>query len=221
MNESMRDAEHAAVDELLPWYVNRTLDPAELARVVRHLEVCEDCRENVSLLSRARVAINRPAATPILPPPRPEALLAAIERSTRSRSQGLQRPVAAAAAAVGIAATALLMWPQDEAGVPEPLSYETVTSVPQPAPMDYVMSLMFEPGVAAEDRRRVLADLDAGDVRLDESSGIYQVNVRLEASSLDDLTRFTAAVSARPEIRSAQIVALQLPMQRETGQDDR
>jgi len=37
--------DHAAMDELLAWYVNGTLDAAGTRRVEGHLEVCETCRD--------------------------------------------------------------------------------------------------------------------------------------------------------------------------------
>jgi len=38
------DALHELSAELLPWYVNGTLNPAEQALVARHLPACTECR---------------------------------------------------------------------------------------------------------------------------------------------------------------------------------
>lgn len=221
MTEGTRDAEHAAVDELLPWYVNGTLDPGELATVRRHLQDCETCRESALLLSQVNAVINRPAATPITPMRRPEALLAKIDRPGPGGSQGLRTPMLAAAASLVLAAAAFWLWTGREDGVPQPQTYEAVTSDSQRTTMDYVMTVVFEPGVGAQDRQRVLREVGASDVRADESGSGWQVNVTLDAASLDELGRFTRALEARPEVRSARIVALQLPVQPKPGRNDR
>ena len=43
-------SEHAAIDALLPWYVNGTLRGDELGRVERHVAVCPACRREVDWL---------------------------------------------------------------------------------------------------------------------------------------------------------------------------
>lgn len=218
--DDARNPEHAAVDDLLPWYVNGTLNREERARVRRHLDQCGACRESASLLSRVDSVVSRPMATPILPLTRPERLLERIDRLERGgRRPWRSRPIIAAASLAVAAATLLLLLPDREAGEPQPSLYETATSAPQEATMDYVMNLEFEPGVGQGDRQRVLRELDAGDIRRDDVSGAYHVNVTLAAASLDELERFTRAVEDRPEVRAARIVALQLPMQREPARE--
>lgn len=39
-----RTADCRETNELLPWYINRTLDEDEEARVRAHLEICSSCR---------------------------------------------------------------------------------------------------------------------------------------------------------------------------------
>lgn len=219
-DDDARPPEHAAVDELLPWYVNETLGTEARSRVIRHLDECGACRDSVSLLLRVDSVVNRPMATPILPPRRTARLLEQIDRLERGGRRPFSRPAMGAAASVAIvAATVLLLLPDREVGVPEPSVYETATSASQPLTMDYVMSLEFERGVARDDRLRVLRELDAGDIRGGGVSGAYHVNISLAATSLDELERFTSTVEDRPEVRSARIVAVQLPMQRETTRD--
>lgn len=213
MVEDLLQARHAAADELLPWYVNGTLSAGEHARVRRHLDECGTCRDNVMLLSRVESVVSRPMATPILPSRRPEVLLEKIDRLERTgRWLGRMPAVAAAslavaAVALAIAAATLLLESRD------PAIYETVTSESQHGTMDYVLSLEFEAGTGREDRQRVLRELAARDVRLDETSGLYELKLKLTAASLAELERFTSAVEDRPEVRSVRIVALQLPVE--------
>lgn len=41
------EAEHAALESVLPWYANGTLDAGESERVRRHLETCERCAQTL------------------------------------------------------------------------------------------------------------------------------------------------------------------------------
>src|SRR5215813_9681087 len=43
-------AAHKVADALLPWFVNGTLDPDEIAFVERHVAECTRCREEVEWL---------------------------------------------------------------------------------------------------------------------------------------------------------------------------
>jgi hypothetical protein len=222
MGEDIRNPEHAVVDELLPWYVNETLGAAERARVRRHLDECNACREGVSLLTRVDAVVRRPMTTPISPPGRPDRLLARIDRLELGGRRRWGKPSMIAAASLAIAAAALvLLLPDRQAGVPEPPVYETATSAPRQATMAYVMNLEFEPGVGQDDRQRVLRELDAGDIRRDGASGAYQVNVTLGVISLEEIERFTRAVESKPEVRSARIIALQLPVRGEPARERR
>lgn len=45
-----KHAEHGIVDELLPWYLNGSLDEYETQRVVLHLAACAQCRNALSFL---------------------------------------------------------------------------------------------------------------------------------------------------------------------------
>lgn len=55
-DNSMRAHEHRDAADLLPWYVNGTLEGQELERLVRHLETCGDCRSDLAQQRRlARV----------------------------------------------------------------------------------------------------------------------------------------------------------------------
>ncbi len=53
--------EHRAVQALLPWYANATLDAAERARVDTHLGQCERCQADVEFQRHLRAS---PVATP-------------------------------------------------------------------------------------------------------------------------------------------------------------
>lgn len=59
---------HGAVDELLPWYANGTLEGDERARVERHLAECEACRTEIAFLRGVGDAASEiVTATPAVP----------------------------------------------------------------------------------------------------------------------------------------------------------
>lgn len=212
MADGYDGGEHAFAGPLLPWYANDSLDARERERVGRHLEQCRDCRDDLELLQRVRSAVRRSEATPILPSPGPERLLQAIDRrdvrSRRLRRAGFAAGAAALAALVfvaGIVASGL--------GDAPPARFRTLTSDPQAIAMDYVLELRFEDDLAAADRRRVLGELQATRVEPGTPEGTVRVVLKLPAWSLAELDAFTRRIEAMPEVRSARVVAMQLPVQ--------
>jgi anti-sigma factor RsiW len=47
---------HQAAEELLPWFVNGTLEGEELALVVQHLEECVRCQHELDALRELQAA---------------------------------------------------------------------------------------------------------------------------------------------------------------------
>ena len=54
--------EHAEIDRLLPWYANGSLDAATRARINRHVERCNLCREELAFLGDIRDAVSQSVA---------------------------------------------------------------------------------------------------------------------------------------------------------------
>lgn len=212
MGELMHSEEHDAIDRLLPWFVNRTLEPDEHDRVRRHVEDCGACREAVSLLSAAQSAVSHASATPMVPPPRADRLLEAIDGGGEAGRRPRLTALAASLAAALLAA-ALLLPDREGPGTP-PALYETATSTAHPVPMDYVLDIRFARGTPLAARDRVLQDLEARDVSATEAGRAYRITVRLPATSLEELEDYARDVESRPEIESAAVVALQLPVTR-------
>lgn len=53
----LRNNPHDEVQELLPWFVNRTLDDADTKRVEAHLDECSECRAELELERQLAAAI--------------------------------------------------------------------------------------------------------------------------------------------------------------------
>jgi hypothetical protein len=214
MNETYDNGQHTSVEQLLPWYVNGTLRPKEHAQVRRHLESCEECRRGVELLARMQSAVKHPEASPIVPAPRPETLLEAIGgRAPRGRRLRVAGALAGTAMlAIGTFVAGIVVSGRDDSS-PDPALYRTLTSEPGPAAMDYVLDLHFESGLTPADRDRVLHSLAATQVSSGTPGGWYRVTVSLPAASLQEVEQFTRRIESMPEVRSARVVAMQLPMQ--------
>lgn len=207
--------EHELTDRLLPWFVNGTLAPDEHERVQRHVDCCEACREEVTVLAAIRSSVRHDDATPIVLPPRAETLFEAIDAAAgRSRRR---RVLAASLLAASVAAVMLvgtLLPVYRERGSAAPVLYETTTSPTQPASMDYVFDLQFEPGTPPAEQRRTLEGLEASDVERLEEESKYRVTINLSIGSLQELEQYTDGISALPDVQSINVVALQLPVKR-------
>ncbi len=213
MAENKQELDHVEIDLLLPWYVNDTLDPAEHDRVAAHITTCATCQENVSLLSGIQSAVVRNKATPIVPQPRVDDFLNTIDAGTPSHQRDWRQPrlIVAAAVAMLLLMTAVILSNQDDLTA-TPQIFDTATSMQQAAAMNYVLSIQFEPGTLATARARVLQDIQARDISGGIDEGAYRVIVQLPAASLEELERHTSVLESMPEIRSVNVVALQLPV---------
>jgi hypothetical protein len=212
----MKTDNHELIDGLLPWFVNDTLEAGEEERVRRHLDNCEECRANVSLLSVVRSTVRRPTATPIVPPPHTDNFLKTIDGSDNGSKR--PRPLTIAILAASLAAVLLvvvLLLPDHENAVTPPARYETATSTARQVSMDYVFNLQFESGTPPAVQGRVLRGLEARDIGQGETNGMYRVTVNLTAASLEELEQYMRDIESKPEIKSVSIVALQLPVKRQ------
>ena len=212
MNELRQSACKGAVAELLPWYVNDTLDEQERDFVRSHVESCEDCRENVEFLTRLGHAVRTESPSPLVPAPRSDELLAALDRSERRESMRRRWPGLAAAALILLAiAGAVLMapWPPS---VDSPARYETVTSNAADGAINFVVELEFGDSIGGPAQAEVFDAIDAiSPIRTGENS--YRVTLAPGSLSLSDLEVYIESIRSRPEIADAEVVAVQLPVE--------
>ena len=82
--------EHRAMQTLLPWYTNATLDDVERARVDAHLALCPRCQADVEFQRRLR------GATLAEPPGEVERGWLALRSRLDAKPAGARRPVARA-----------------------------------------------------------------------------------------------------------------------------
>jgi hypothetical protein len=169
----------------------------------------------VSLWTAVQSTVRHATATPMVPPPRTERLLEAIERSDpgSKRPRALTVMALAASLAAAVLAVALLL-PDRQNTETQPAIFETATSTPRRAPMDYVFEVRLEPGTPPATRDRVWRGLGARDIREIEPNEAYRITVSLPAASLEELEDHVRGIEALPEVESAAVVALQLPVTR-------
>ena len=207
--------DHHEIDLLLPWYVNQTLDRREHERIARHVATCNACRESVSLLEEVQQTVIRNKSTPIVPQPRVDDLIDAIETKQSNHNFYGQRSwnlIVAFAATVVLVGTLFLINQGGNSRIRQ--EFETATSTLAGPAMDYVLNIRFEPRVGKSDRDKVLMSIGARDVSRD-AAGSYRVIVQLTAESLEDLNVYIDNLVSLPEVESANVIALQLPVKTE------
>jgi len=155
-------SEHAAVDALLPWYVNGTLRGEELGRVERHLAACPQCRHEVDWLRDVFAAC---AAIAPLPEHGVDPGLEGGIRAPNWRTRGsagwqAARPwmrmlIAAQFAGLAILGTLLAVDTRHEP------NYQTLgASVRGPSTGDAI-AVMFDPAITEAELRRVVTGAGA------------------------------------------------------------
>ncbi len=204
---------HEHADALLPWFVNGTLDRDEQAMVERHAAGCDECRANIALLERMRNASATGQPIPMVPQPKPDALLDAIAAREARRRRRRVAWLAGMPLAASIAAAAILL-PARNPSPEGPLQFRTAMSDSAPMTMDYVFSVRFEKGASPLEHERVLEKIGAREVSAVGVPAVYRVVVALPVTSLEDLERYRKSVESLPGVQAVHIMALQLPVDR-------
>lgn len=177
----LRGSPHERAQQLLPWYVNGTLDPDEQAMVEAHLADCADCRAD---LASEQLLAREVAALPIdvehawstlsdridaASPPRRLAEPVPFLRRKVAMGWALGGPLAAAAAV----AFALAIVP--EARSPAGPAYRALGSAPTAQPGNALV--MFRPDARDGDLRAALTAAGARIVDGPTASGAYVVRI--------------------------------------------
>lgn len=161
-SSEMRGDERKAL-ELLPWFVNGTLEGEERELVSRQVLASLTCRKELERLRRLHQLIRRDDAEAAATGRAFERLMARIdasEASPRSRTRHAARQFVwtpfALAASLAAAVSVLLWW---EATVPStsPRTYETLTSTQRADPGAAGLRVVFAPGVTESERLELLA----------------------------------------------------------------
>jgi anti-sigma factor RsiW len=205
MTASADQRRHLRIQELLPWWVNGTLEEAEAAEVAEHLETCAPCREEEGRCRRLGALVA--AAEEIAPVPHPthlERLLSTIAeeegggRRRRWNALGLPRWLQATPAtarwllaAQGLAVLALaagltvvLFAPRasdpsagDPVTVEEPAQFRALADPEPVEPSRPALRVVYSPGTAEAEIRDLLLELGAEIVGGPTRLGSYTIAV--------------------------------------------
>lgn len=199
--------------ELLPWYVNHTLDEAELSAMENHLRHCEECTEELPILRAVQGSVQNESISALAPRPDAEQFLASARRRNLWPQPSKVVWVAGALAA-GVAAVALVLnWTEPDQPTATPSIYQTVTENDSHATIDYVLLISFDQPVDAVARDAALRALAPESIAGPDAAGKYRVVVRLPARSMAELEIFRESIEANSAISSAAVVAVELPVE--------
>ena len=180
-------SDHAAVDALLPWYVNGTLRGDELERVKQHVAGCPACRQEVTWLQDVFAACvtatplpEAPAleadATPHPRPPRGERTWATPRPSWQSTPRWMRALVAAQLAGLAILGTLLA----GDAGDP---AYRTLGSAGRSASSGDLIAVIFDPAITEGELRSLVNGIGGRVVDGPTTTSAYVLEVPVGRSS--------------------------------------
>jgi len=199
--------------ELLPWYVNQTLNEEELSAMELHLGHCKACVEELAILRAVQVSVHRESVAVFVPKPNAEQFLA----NTRHMKLLPIRPRTAwvvGAVAAGFALlVAVLSWTQTDHTEISPGVYQTATDTGSGASFDYVLRISFESGLDPSLRSAALQALAPVSIAGPNSDGSYRVVIRLPARSMGQLEDYRRSIESDSAISSAAVVAIELPVE--------
>jgi anti-sigma factor RsiW len=195
--------DHQIIIELIPWYLNGTLEEAEDRLVRDHLGGCLACRQAAKQERQLQTLVSTEPAIPFRREASLSALLNRIDDSATQGKPGRRQQFArqrvywriagAAACLAAMAATALLL--TDGNGADEPFSTVATPEVDPAARVD----LIFAADLSAGEIRAIVESYDADLVAGPSAIGRYTIALR----PADDIEEKLAALREDPRIELA------------------
>ena len=202
---------HDAAWELLPWYVNGTLQASERARVDQHLRSCLLCHRELDEQQQLDELVHESETVRISPRSSFDSLMRRIDSSTRAdsgRSFGYRArfvswlPVAAALLAVGVVLVVLYSANPDRSG-----DFRTLSSETPILPSDATaLQMVFAQHATEEEIRNLLAGIGGRIVDGPSGAGVYTIELldgavqpeTLEQLQADERVRFIGQAYPAP-----------------------
>ena len=237
MPDETRRLGHQEAWELLPWYVNDTLQDEERRAVEEHLARCPLCRSELATSRQLALAVQRAAELPDVAADRVDRLLARLDEPAASAAPAAGSPAAAGPAvarlspavrwalalqAAAILALALgLAWllavpravappaasPAAESSADADFRTLAAPPVAATAPATRVRAV-FDPAASEEELRRLLLAAGARFADGPSPAGVYTLEVAGGAAAADDAL---ARLRAHPRVELAEPVVVAPP----------
>lgn len=162
---------HDEIEQLIPWYVNGTLNEAEMDLVNRHVGRCECCAASVEREVRfARKLRGRPEDLPELPAPE-VGWKRLANRLPKPQPLFGSAPAATLAAVMLVVASGAFLVGQQL----QPPAFQTMTT--PPTYQGPVIQLSFEPDVPEHTIRGVVLELGGTVIAGPTSTGVYRIGL--------------------------------------------
>lgn len=196
------------IDQLLPWYVNGTLDAEERAVVVQHLDDCSECRDAVAELRRISSAIENEQPTPLVPePPVQDFLDNVFAQKRRLPESHHAQWIAVAASVLGL--IAVTYWAATI--LPDANVFRTVTDPRGSAQISYVFDLEIASDADGSVRAAV-SNAFVGSSIVPSENG-YRVAVSMPSATIKELEVFADSMRQIDGVQRVDIVGVQLPFE--------
>lgn len=226
MKRDDRRLRHQDVWELLPWYVNGTLDSDERRAVEAHVERCGLCRSELAASQELASAVRQAADVPPAAEERLDHLLGRLDRPASSASPAAPPPAVAArgsarlpsavrwalalqaaailALALGLGYLLALPDAPAAAAAPGAPAFRTLAAPPAAASPDLAVRVVFSPSASERELRHLLLAVGA---RLEDGpspAGVYTLEVAggedAAAAALERLRRDPLVELAEPVV---------------------
>ena len=182
--------------ELLPWYVNGTLEREDREFVRSQVLASLTCRKELDRLRRLQELMKHDDAEAIATDREFEKLMARIHATETTGGSPPAGTAQLAIAASLVAAAIALAWWWVAAPVTAPAPYETMTTE-QPVGPGVRLRVVFQPGVAEAERQAVFARHRLTPVAPPTAEGVYTVGFAHDA----DRVAIVAALREDPRVR--------------------
>lgn len=205
---STTSMKHQDVWELLPWFVNGSLEDRELAQVERHIVACDECRRESSELRQLAAIMVSGKGVMVTPDEAFPELMSRIEEVENRGSSSWRRlrrllftgpfprPVLAAGLMILVLAAALLWRPIDR----EPAAnFRTLSDSAVIEPGGLRVRVVFSPRVEETALRSLLLEVGGQIVGGPSPYGVYTVEL-LEQEDPSARARVLEALRAREEV---------------------
>jgi anti-sigma factor RsiW len=190
------DREHRAMNELIPWYLNETLDQTARSRIDRHLAACPRCRTDIAFERAVQRSLAAQPAVEYMPAASLKRLNAMLDKLQPARPhpfRAMRRPPRLAVAAsiallsLTIGAGVVTVGRLILGGGQESARYHTVTTSRLKSP-DETIRAVFAPDMTMAELQHVLDDARLRIVAGPSEAGVYSLaptSTRATSSSLE------------------------------------